>query len=265
MRNNAVVYSFHIRGSLPLEHNRLWRQLLYSVTTIRKFNKEIDVLVYISPSSKITENAINIAKTLDIQIIKFENEYEFGVEHSDFYKTWSILGYAEFLWHRWKNAYLALESYDNILYLDTDTIFHKDVNEIFSKYGDSDIVWAREDNSYDLMEVVNNTPGMNDGQFLLSKSIIKYKEDSLEHAKKYINITLEKTKNLMNEEQHLRLHWVLIQYAMYDFYKTKNMVRYFDSNEVMLHIEPTLMDTSNLILHHYYNGNSSKFVPQEFM
>jgi len=33
----------------------------------------------------------------------------------------------------------------------------------------------------------------------------------------------------------------------------------------MLHVEPEYKDTSNLIIHHYYSGNTNKFVPEEYL
>jgi hypothetical protein len=40
---NAIVYSFHVRGN-SLFDNRCYKQLLYSINTLRKFNKDIQFM-----------------------------------------------------------------------------------------------------------------------------------------------------------------------------------------------------------------------------
>jgi coproporphyrinogen III oxidase-like Fe-S oxidoreductase len=113
------------------------------------------------------------------------------------------------------------------------------------------------------MNKVEVWPGINDGQFLLSKNIAK--RQILEHIKFYVNHTLSYNKDRLTKEDHLALHWVSVQYAVFDYFQnTKNPVKHFDSSEVMLHLEPNYNDRSSLILQHYYNGNFEKVVPEEF-
>ena len=263
---NAIVYSYHIRNPDKLLSNRCFNQMLYSIKTLRDHNKTIDVNVYIAPKEELEIN-LDKYKDLNINFIPFDNtEKEYG---SDWYPTWLSLGYAEFLFHRWQNAYRSLRegAYDNILYLDTDTVFHNDPEILFTKYGNSEFVWAKEDNTYGTMERIGIENGMNDGQFILSKNMLKYEINSLDHLRIYTNETLAKFKGkLENDFEHFNLHWLCVQYGMYDFYKSINVpVRYFDKREVMLHIEPNHNDTSMLVLHHYYNGNAYLFIPQEYV
>lgn len=252
---NAVVYSFHVReGSVA--DNRCYKQLRYSVNTLRNFNKDIPVYVFIAPIDK----SQNIYLGENIHIVPFKNEDEDGWPES-----WTTLGYQQFLKHRWQNAIKAINLFDldNVLYLDTDTVFYDDVNKLFDKYGNSNYLWAKPDNSDSLMEKIHVAPGINDGQFILSKKVAT--SEILGHIKFYVNHTLEHNKDKLSKEDHLALHWVAVQYAVFDYFANKgNNVKHFDESEVMLHLEPNYKDTTNLILQHYYNGNFEKVVPKEF-
>ena len=254
---NAIVYSFHVREP-DIKNNRCYKQLRYSIDTLRKFNKEIPVYVYISPST-IEAETLNLGQ--NISIISFDIEDDGGWP-----EEWVNLGYLEFLKHRWEKAIecINLNNLDNVLYLDTDTVFHKDPLLLFNKYGSTDFLWAKPDNSEKLMSKVEVWPGMNDGQFLLSKALAK--KEILSHMKFYVNHTLSHNKEKLTRREYLDLCWVSTQYSVWDYFKNNNNpVRHFDENEVMLHIEPEIKNTENLILHHYYSGNTKKFVPEEYL
>lgn len=253
--NNAIVYSFHVRES-SLVHNRCYKQLVYSIHTLRKFNKNIPVYVYISSNDLLD----NISFGDNVYVVKFSN-----IDEPGWPDKWTSLGYQEFLRHRWENAISCLENYglDNILYLDTDTVFYDDVDKLFNKYGNTDRLWAKPDNSDDIMSKVEVWPGMNDGQFLLSKNVSS--RSILDHIKFYVNHTLSYNEPRLSKEDHLSLHWLAVQYAVFDYFKNmNNPVAHFDESEVMLHLEPTFKDTSSLVLQHYYSGNFKNVVPEEF-
>ena len=254
---NAIVYSFYVREK-EIIHNICYKQVKYSIDTIRKFNKEIPIYIHISPSNINTEN---LGFDKNVHIIKFDS-----VNDEGWPKDWVENGYFEFLKHRWENAINSILNYnlDNVLYLDTDTIFHKDPELLFSKYGSTGSIWAKPDNSNDLMAKVEVWPGMNDGQFIISKSLAN--KEILDHMKFYVNHILSRHKENLTEKEYKDLSWVSTQYSVWDYFQNnKNPIKYFDENEVMLHIEPQNKDTSNLILHHYYSGNTKKFVPQEYI
>lgn len=254
---NAIVYSFYVREK-EVVHNICYKQVKYSIDTLRKFNKEIPIYIHISPSSINTEN---LGFDKNVHIIKFDS-----VDNEGWPKDWIENGYFEFLKHRWENAINSVLNYnlDNVLYLDTDTIFHKDPALLFNKYGSTGSIWAKPDNSNDLMAKVEVWPGMNDGQFIISKSLAT--KEILDHMKFYVNHILSKHKESLTEKEYRDLSWVSTQYSVWDYFQNnKNPIKYFDENEVMLHIEPENKDTSNLILHHYYSGNTKRFVPQKYI
>jgi hypothetical protein len=253
---NAVVYSFHLRNG-NLKDLHCYKQVRYSIDTLRKFNKTIPVYVYISPSS-IDTSELGFDK--NVNIIKFDIQDDGGWP-----EDWVKFGYLEFLKHRWQNAIESIHSYDldNIFYLDTDTVFHGDPQVLFEKYGSTNYVWAKPDNSNDLMSKVEVWPGMNDGQFILSKELASI--DIMTHMKFYVNHILFKHKKNLTNQEYLDLCWVSTQYAVWDYFQNhNNPVKYFDEDEVMLHVEPNHRDTSRLILHHYYSGNTQKFLPKEY-
>jgi hypothetical protein len=252
---NAIVYSFVVRSGNIKELN-CYKQLQYSIDTLRKYNQDIQVYVYVA-GAEIS----NLPFDKNVTIVKFD-----VIDDGGWPDDWVEWGYLEFLKHRWENAIRSIHNYnlDNILYLDTDTVFHNDPEILFSKYGSTDSLWAKPDNSEDLMNKVEVWPGMNDGQFILSKALAK--EEMLHHMKFYVNHILSKHKEKLTEQEYRNLCWVSTQYAIWDYFQNKNnSVKYFDEYEVMLHVEPEHKDTKNLILHHYYSGNTHKFVPREYL
>ena len=250
---NAIVYSFHVREQSILD-NRCYKQLRYSINTLRKYNTSIPVYVYIAPIKYDIDLGDNV------KIITFENNDEEGWP-----EQWTRLGFQQFLRHRWINAIKTIHDYnlDNILYLDTDTVFYNNVSKLFDKYGNTNNIWAKPDNTFTIMNKIYCSPGMNDGQFIMSKQLAK--QEILDHMKFYVHHTLNVNKSRLTEEEHIQLHWLSTQYAVFDYFKDKeNPVMYFDEGEVMLHLEPEYKDCSNLILQHYYNGNFEKVAPKEF-
>ena len=253
---NAIVYSFHLRSG-SIKDLYCYKQIRYSIDTLRKFNKDIQVYVHISPSSVDTSN---LGFDNNVNIIKFD-----VLDDGGWPDDWVSHGYLEFLKHRWENAIESVHLYrlDNILYLDTDTVFHGDPEYLFNKYGSTKYIWAKPDNSDELMKKVEVWPGMNDGQFILSKELAN--RDILDHMKFYVNHILSKHKEKLTDQEYGNLSWVSTQYAVWDYFQNNNNpVKYFDEEEVMLHVEPEHRDTGKLIVHHYYSGNTQKFLPKEY-
>jgi lipopolysaccharide biosynthesis glycosyltransferase len=249
---NGIVYSFHVRED-AIEDNRCYKQIQYSIKTIRRFNKTIPIKVYISSSKNLT-----LPKIKSAEIISFENNF-----HLNVVERWKSDGFEEFLFHRWFNAFRGLEDFkfDNILYLDTDTIFHKDPEELFKRYGNTNFLWGKQDNSEKTMNLIGMKDGLNDGQFILNKSLISEKTDVLMHQIQYINRMLPEYDGKMEEFDFTNFHWLMVQYGAYDYFSSKDRMKYFDSKHVMIGSEPDASDTKSLILHHYFNGNYSKYVP----
>lgn len=257
-QKNAIVYSYYNRQK-DIKDNRCYKQLRYSIDSLRKFNQNIPVYIYISPMS-IDTSSLDFGKNTNI--VKFDLVGDDGGWPED----WVRLGYLELLKHRWENAIASVHSYglDNILYLDTDTIFHNDAILLFNKYGSTRHLWAKPDNWYDLMPKIGVGNGMNDGQFMLSRQLAT--NEILNHIKFYVNDVLSKNKSKITEKEYLIVSWVSVQYGVWDYFNvTNNPVKYFDEYESMISNEVDYKNTDNLILHHYFSGNTSKYVPEQYL
>lgn len=261
--NYGIVYSFHVRGG-RLVDTFCYKQLLYSLSTLRKYNTSTPVKVFISFSSNDVEMDYSTLNAIpNVEVVNFDNTYP--KEKMNY--MWVTEGHAEFLFHRWKNALKSLKEYkyDKILYLDTDTIFYKDVLSLFEKY-DQGMVWARGDNTYQVMEYLNLTNAMNDGQVLLSKEVLNYESLFEDFILEFINTALLKCENNFNSTTMSRsVRWIILQYGVFMFFNHINHpVSYFDVLDVALHQE--LEGSENFpILRHYYTGNSDKYLPKEFV
>ena len=149
-------------------------------------------------------------------------------------------------------------NFDNILNMDTDTEFFIDPEELFKKYGNTEFLWSREDNCDDITKMLRIYPAMNDGVTIISKNILKHKEACFSSMKEYINYTLKKYQPILSEKHYYQLPWIIIQYSIFDYFNSRNLNKYFDKNDVLLHVE----DKKNTsIIRHYFSANSSRFLP----
>jgi len=252
--NNGLVYSIVIDEKYDIEQHNLYRQLSHSLNTLRKVNKDIGVKVYYSYKKGLPENHdIYFPEDLNTEFIPFEN----SVSPSWHPSFWSV----DIVEHRWVNAFKGLEdfNFDNILTMDTDTEFFRDPEELFKKYGNTEFLWSREDNCDDLTKTLRIYPAINDGVSLISKNILKHRYPCLLAMKQYINYTLEKYKTLLSEKDYRQLPWVIIPYSVYDYFHQRDINRYFDKDDVLMHIEDR-KDTH--VVRHYFSSNASKFLPK---
>lgn len=251
---NGIVCSMRIKDRHLMEHYYLYRQLSYSISTLRQYNKDIPVIVYYS-SDNFPENHLSYFPDPNIEFIQFDN-----IVSPDWYPTFVDRGFAEVIEHRWINAFKGLEDFgfDNIIYMDTDTVFYKDPELLFEKYGNSEFIYTRDDTCEVEMKYLKIYPGMNDGITMISKNILKHKELCLTSIKKYINYTLDKYKSIMNDFEHDHLNWIIIQYAAFDYFWQRDLHRYFDRGDVILHFEEQVAET---VMRHYFTGNAPHFMP----
>jgi hypothetical protein len=252
--NNGIVYSIVIDEKYDIEQHNLYRQLSHSLNTLRKVNKDINVKIYYSHKKGLPQNHnVYFPEDLNTEFIFFEN----NVTPSWHPSFWSV----DIVEHRWVNAFKGLQdfNFDNILTMDTDTEFFRDPEELFEKYGNTEFLWSREDNCDDLTKTLRIYPAINDGVSLVSKNILKHRDMCLLSMKQYINYTLEKYKLLLSEKDYYQLPWVIIPYSIYDYFYQRNINRYFDKDDVLMHIEDK-KDTH--VIRHYFSSNASKFLPK---
>jgi hypothetical protein len=252
--NNGIVVSIVVDKNYNIENHYLYKQLSHSLNTLRKVNKDIAVKVYYSYEKELPENhSVYFPEDLNTEFIPFENNVS-SDWHPDF---WS----AKLFEHRWVNAFKCLEDFkfDNVLSMDTDTQFFRDPEELFEKYGNTEFLYSREDTCDDLTKTLRIYPAINDGIIIVSKNILKHKNMCLLSMKQYINYTLEKYKLILSEKDYHHFPWVIIQYSVFDYFDSRNLHRYFDKDDVLMHTEDK-KDTH--VVHHYFTTNSGKFIPQ---
>jgi hypothetical protein len=251
--NNGIVVSIALDDIYDIEHHNLYKQLSHSLNTLRKVNKDISVKVYYSYKKELPKNHLTyFPEDPNTEFIPFENNIS-----SDWHPGFWSAGVVE---HRWVNAFRGLEdfNFDNILNMDTDTEFFIDPEELFKKYGNTEFIWSREDNCDDITKMLRIYPAMNDGVTIVSKNILKHKEACFSSMKEYINYTLKKYQPILSEKHYYQLPWIIIQYSIFDYFNSRNLNKYFEENDVLLHVE----DKKNTsIVRHYFSANSSMFLP----
>lgn len=248
---NGIVVSMVVDKNYDIEHHNLYKQLSHSLNTLRKVNKDIKVKVYYSYGKELPENhSVYFPEDPNTEFIPFENNIS-SDWHTGF---WS----AAVVEHRWVNAFRGLEDFDNIINMDTDTEFFRDPEELFEKYGNTEFIWTREDTCDDLTKTLRIYPAINDGLTVISKNILKHKDMCMSSMKQYINYTLEKYQPILSEKDYYQLPWVIIQYSLFDYFDSRNLHRYFDKDDVLMHVEDK-KDTH--VVRHYFSSNSSKFLP----
>jgi hypothetical protein len=266
METRAIVYSFFKKDNQHLGLNDTYHydELRYSIDTLRSYNKDIPIYLYLSPQGildKSIENNISLRHD-NIIVRYFDNTFN---NPENWHPKFSTEIYWHFLYHRWRNAIncLLCEPVDRILFLDGDTILHTNVEILFDLYNDTSVVYAMPDNSSKLLKLFNITPAMNDGQFLLSKSIAEELDKNLDlNQQRIIKYLLDypDPDDLPNKA------WTSIQFAMYLLCREKNIpVEYFDSNHIMLSNDPLHKNRDQLILHHYFSNNRKKFLPDDYI
>ena len=251
--NNGIVVSMVVDEQYEIEHHNIYKQLSHSLNTLRKVNKDIKVKVYYSYKKELPQNhSVYFPEDPNTEFIPFENNIS-SDWHSGFWSAWVVE-------HRWVNAFRGLEDFDfdNIINMDTDTEFFRDPEELFEKYGNTEFIWTREDTCDDLTKTLRIYPAINDGLTVISKNILKHKDMCMSSMKQYINYTLEKYQPLLSEKDYYQLPWVIIQYSVFDYFDSRSLHRYFDKDDVLMHVEDK-KDTH--VVHHYFSSNSSKFLP----
>lgn len=259
---NAIVYSLH-SNLLKIDSLLQWREMRYSIDTLRKFNKDIPIKIYISPIG-VADSATIPLNLHNAEIVEF---------NAPGYDKLLDQNLARFVSHKWISTFHALETYeyDNVLYVDGDTIWYDDPEKLFSKYGNTDYIYTKRDNFDLFIDFMKNNgeivaEPMNDGVNLVSKKVLKYKDYILNERFSRVYQWQEKYKDLKDEEITIHgIQWASCQYAISEAMNDIDMpVRFFDTPDVFIASE---MDTfegiseSGSVIFHYLNHNAYLFIP----
>lgn len=261
MSNNAIVYSIHSSHSL-IEHNENFQQLRYSIDTIRKYNSDIDIKVYISPSNAFGTRWKTVP-THNVEYISFDAKADPRFEHQ-LYALWTS--------HKWQNTFRALEDYgyDNVLYIDADTVWQTDPENIFNKYGNQESIWTKQDVFLDFMEFMNlDNPVLNDGVNLVSKLMLPYKDALLNARVEKVLGWQEKYLDLGEYDMRVYgVQWAACQYAVSEYlYEAGIPPKFFDKMDVAVldeYDEMTDSEKASCGVLHYFNFATERFLPPEY-
>lgn len=183
--NNIIIYAFHVADE-KVNDNYCFQQLKKSLKTLREYNKDINVKVYISPENVPME----FDPDLDLkntEIIRF-TAYKDPRLKSKVYAPWQTC--------KWQAAIECFDQFDcdNILHVDADTFFQENPEFFFDLYGNTEYVYGRKD--IDLSDLVKmEYPSMNDGVWVVSKKTRSYLQDALNYRIDYIYKMQEKFKD----------------------------------------------------------------------
>lgn len=259
---NAIVYAIYSDRE-DVDNLMQWRELLYSVETLRSYNSDIDVKVYLSPPERI--NSISMYPIMDnLEIVPIHN----APTHELPNKT-----VAKWLDMKYNAAFDCLGSYgyDNVLMIDADTIYQGDPEYLFAKYSENRI-YACPD-GYDELFAVMGTPSkfMNDGVVIIPQSMLEIKDDLIVARNSYVRKLMDrldnKIKNKKSDIWVMGVLWAAFQYGIYEhLLGTKNSVRYFDINDVATYADWWgLKDKTRPIILHYWSIGYKNFLPEKYL
>jgi hypothetical protein len=259
---NAIIYSFHFESGSPKESAH-YGQLLYSVETLRKYNKTIPVKVFLSPPGAY---ATVSTKLKDVDIIEFEASAHEPMDNHVMSRRRK---------HRWPNIYSLLESggYDNVLYLDQDTVWQDDPQSIFDKYGGTDIIFSKSDHWTEFTDHLPlTTKPMNEGISLFSKNTLSYKdellvavEDKMAEWQELLRPTLEHNEHLW----YVGVQYATCQYATSEYLASigKTFIEFdpMDVSTIYDYRDMSEQDKKNVTVLHYLSQNYADFVPPQYL
>jgi hypothetical protein len=263
MEKRAIVYSYYKKYNqhVGLDDAYHYDELRYSIDTLRSYNQDIPIYLYLSPYGILDKTRVgNIAlRHPNITVRYFDNVNE---NPDQWHPRFTSGIYWEYLYHRWRNAIncLLCEPVDRILFLDGDTVLYNNVEILFDTYQDPLTVYAMPDNSMHLLNLYNINPAMNDGQFLLSRSIAEQLNVDLDQNQQRLTSYLINYPDPNSVDQK---EWTSIQFAMYMLCREKNIpVSYFSDQHVKL--SNSQYESDQLILHHYFSINRPLFLPTDY-
>lgn len=258
---NSVVYSIHVDGTL--EDSLHIKELIYSIKTLREYNKDIDINIYISPENKANELKID-----SCNVLGFNAEVDPNLPYQKM---------SRWIDHKWKTAFHALETkrYDAVLMIDPDTIYFDDPEKLFSKYSVPNKIYGQQEIWLDMLNAIDlQRPQMNDGVVVINKNCLQFKDDILYNRDAFVLDLIEKYKDVIDHDHPFwktGIMWSSSQYAVSEyFHSIGNPVEYYDDSVLFgLGLEDKTLseiadDNKDLIILHYTNFLVKHFLPEEY-
>lgn len=269
MERRAIIYS--LASPVALNFNQHWQQIPFSIETARKYT-DIPIKVYVSKGLLASASLRPNEMFGNVEVVEFEDCL------ASLYPSYGGWEYAGKLDHKWKNALDMFSKFDvdRVLFVDGDTFFARDPNELFDKYSDPEVIWTREENpnfiTDQIQHIVRISRFVNDGQFILPKKVaMRIQHSFAVRQQKYIREILTSTEGILSESDHRLMHWLSSQYSVtkvLDYFGVG--VRFFDrrdttlANEPMHHHRHSGCPGVQSILHHYFFGNTPRYLPERY-
>jgi len=260
---NSVVYSIYVENG-DLSSNYNFEQFKTSLSTLRKFNKDILVKAYICAPEAQDINVINSFNDNNLEFVNFNLIFDKRLT-GEIYTRWTA--------HKWPNTLDALKRFDldNVLYVDADTFFQNDPTMLFEKYGNTDLIWGKPDvekiwpNQFDLDDM-----GMNDGQQLVSKKTIVYLDNLIKTRDDLVYEMQEKYRGIDDEKLQIAIQYIYGQYAVSEFLKSINKpLAHFEDQDVLVIVDDKVFDSlsykDDICLIHFCNINMKRFDPNAYL
>lgn len=258
MSNYCIVYSIH-SDKQDIDNLLQWRELLFSLKTLRSVNKEVNVKVYVSPPDRIN-NITMFPDMKNLEIIPIKNPNN----------NYSILGKEVAMWleMKYSAAFHTLDtsSYDKVLMIDPDTIYYKDPNTLVEKYQE-DVFYSAPDDNQELFNYLETDKRyMNDGVVIVPRWSLGIKDELLLARYSFTNDILNKHKDAFSDEDIFwrnSIGWASPQYGIYEYLLNANRpVKYFDSRDVA-NLADWNSELPPTILHYWHIGYQDH-LPKEY-
>ena len=263
---NAIVYAVY-SDKEDFENLLQWREIQYSVKTLREYNKDIDIKIYVAPE-------INVAKAVGLE--KFDNVEVISLELPEMGPEWINKTIAKWLAMKWNAAFKALEvfKYDSVLMVDPDTVFQKNPQYIFEKYNDGSIYARPEDWKDFVVDFLKiSRPVMNDGIVLIPKRYLKAKDLLLEQRNLFsfkLADEYRSTEGDLGFYWNRGIWWASFQYGISEYLNNAfDPVKYFDIMDVSTLRDfekiPNQEERDEVCLIHYFSIGVKKFLPNKWL
>jgi hypothetical protein len=258
MSNYCIVYSIH-SDKKDIDNLLQWRELLYSVKTLRSFNKDVKIKLYVSPPEAI--DSITMFPDMEnLEIIPTLNPEG----------SYSVLGHEVARWMdmKYNAAFHALEnsSYDNVLMIDPDTIYYNNPDLILDKCS-NDEFWSTPDIYPEFFAYLKtNKTYMNDGVVIVPRWSLTIKDSLLFARDNFIINIASKYKDVLSDEDVFwrnGIGWSSTQYGVFDhLLEIERPIKYFDVEDVA-NLPDWNSEQPPIILHYWHVG-SRDHLPKEY-
>lgn len=259
---NAIIYSVYVEnGNLSANYN--FEQLKTSLKSLRSFNKNVPVKVYVCAPEAQDMNRLESLVDSNLEFVIFNLQFDKRLT-GGIYTRWTA--------HKWPNTLDAIKRFnlENALYIDTDTFFQKDPEPLFDKYGNTDHIWGKPDVEKIWPEKFElDYMGMNDGQQMVSSKTLAYLEDLIKTRDDLVYEMQEKYKGVDDEKLSIAIQYIYGQYAVSEFLiSIGNPLRHFDDQDVLVIVDTNKFDLAeyknDITLVHFCNTNMGRFDPDAY-